>query len=136
MQEKNHHHLCAYWCGSAVGESGDVTMSFTLKNTGSRSEMEVAQVNADPPAAAGEPPQRLAARQKVTLAAGASKQITLTVPVARFTIWDNGWQVPAASASISAGGSSGDANAIKSPLMFDSKKLPHALRNNGLHGYV
>jgi beta-glucosidase len=53
------------------------SVSFTVRNTGKRAGMEVAQVYVRLPAAAKEPPQRLVAWEKVPLAAGESKTVTL-----------------------------------------------------------
>jgi beta-glucosidase len=110
----------------SLGANGEATVKFSLKNTGSRAGSEVAQVYAGLPAAAGTPPQRLVAWKKETLAAGESKQITLTVPAARFAIWDNAWKVPAGSAKIRVGGSSRDLTALEASLALSSKTVAHA----------
>ncbi len=54
-------------------------VSFTVRNNGKRAGAEVAQVYAALPAAAQEPPKRLVAWEKVSLAPGESKEITLRV---------------------------------------------------------
>jgi beta-glucosidase len=110
----------------SVDRRGEAKVSFSLKNTGTRSGAEVAQVYAALPVAAGEPPQRLVAWKKLTLAAGESKRIRLTVPAARFAIWDKAWRVPAGHASIRVGGSSRDPNALVQPLELRSSKVAHA----------
>ena len=51
--------------------------TFTIRNTGQRAGSEIAQVYAELPAAAGEHYKRLAAFDRVDLAAGESKTITL-----------------------------------------------------------
>jgi beta-glucosidase len=53
------------------------TVSFTVRNTGRRAGAEVAQVYVGLPAAAKEPPRRLVAWEKVQLAPGQSKTVTL-----------------------------------------------------------
>ncbi|MBV9746953.1 MAG: glycoside hydrolase family 3 C-terminal domain-containing protein, partial [Acidobacteriia bacterium] len=52
-------------------------VTFTLRNTGSRPGAEIAQVYASLPATAQEPPKRLVAWEKVSLAPGELKQIRL-----------------------------------------------------------
>src|SRR5208337_2303473 len=59
--------------------SSGFKVSFQVRNTGSAAGAEVAQVYLGFPAAAGEPPRRLVAWQKLMLAAGAGQQVTLTV---------------------------------------------------------
>ncbi|WP_373987183.1 beta-glucosidase [Duganella sp. BuS-21] len=68
--------------------NGDVSVSVTLKNSGPRSGAEVVQVYASLPSAVGQPPQRLVAWQKLSLKAGESRQVRLTVPKDRLTVWD------------------------------------------------
>ena len=111
----------------ALESNGDATVSFSLKNTGARAGAEVAQVYASLPVAAGEPPQRLVGWKKVTLAVGESTQITLTIPAARFAIWNKAWLVPAGIATIHVGGSSRDPNALTLPLELHSMTLAHAV---------
>lgn len=91
---------------------GSVTVSFTLKNTGARAGAEVAQVYAGLPSSAGEPPKRLVAWQKVPLAAGESKAVSITVKPERLSIWNattHRWQTPSGSYTFVVGGSSRDA---------------------------
>ena len=64
------------------------SVSFTVKNTGSRAGAEIAQVYAALPASAGEPPKRLVAWSKVRLAPGESKQVTLTIDPLYLSIYD------------------------------------------------
>jgi beta-glucosidase len=60
--------------------AGDkVTVTFSLKNTGKLPGAEVAQVYVALPPSAGEPPKRLVAWDKVQLAAGETKSVTLDV---------------------------------------------------------
>jgi beta-glucosidase len=88
---------------------GSVNVSFTLTNTGHRDGAEVAQVYAGLPTNLGQPPRRLVAWQKVSLSAGQSVNLNVTVPPKRLSIWDtaqHGWRVPAGSYTFHVGGSS------------------------------
>jgi len=90
---------------------GSVTVGFTLKNTGARAGAEVAQVYAGLPAAAGEPPKRLVAWEKVQLAAGESKAVSITVKPERLSIWNattHRWQTLSGGYNFVVGGSSRD----------------------------
>ncbi|WP_035052812.1 beta-glucosidase family protein [Andreprevotia chitinilytica] len=102
---------------SATDAAGNVTVSFTLTNNGSRAGAEVAQVYAQLPSGIGEPPKRLVGWQKVQLAAGQSTKVSVTVPPQQLAIWNinkHQWKVPAGSYTFYAGGSSRDANAVSS----------------------
>jgi beta-glucosidase len=111
---------------ASIDRHGEASVSFWLRNTGSRSGAEVAQVYAALPVAAGEPPQRLVGWKKVKLAAGESRHIKLTIPAARFAVWDKAWKVPAGSASIRVGGSSRDQNALSQSVELRSRTVAHA----------
>jgi len=67
---------------------GDVPVTATVTNTGSRAGTDVAQLYLGDPGATGEPPRQLAGFTRVSLAAGASKQVTFSV-TPRDTWW---WQ--------------------------------------------
>ncbi len=95
----------------ANGGADTATVSFTLKNTGSRAGAEVAQLYLGDPASAGEPPQQLKAFQKVFLQPGQSQTVTLTLDPRAFAIWDtgkHGWVVPGGTYRILVGSSSRD----------------------------
>jgi beta-glucosidase len=55
------------------------SVSFTVRNTGKRAGAEIAQVYAGLPAAAQEPPKRLVAWERILLAPGESKTVTLKI---------------------------------------------------------
>jgi len=104
---------------SVRNANGDVTVTFTVQNTGKRAGSEVAQIYATLPTGLGEPPQRLVGWQKVTLAAGQSQQISVTIPSQRFAIWNvtqHMWNVRAGTYKLSAGTSSRDPNALTSSV--------------------
>ncbi|MGC2765159.1 MAG: glycoside hydrolase family 3 C-terminal domain-containing protein, partial [Candidatus Acidiferrum sp.] len=64
-------------------------VTFTVKNVGGRSGAEIAQVYAQLPSAAGEPFKRLAAWERIPLAAGESKTVTLPLTSLYLSIFDN-----------------------------------------------
>lgn len=111
---------------TAVDANGNLTASFTLKNTGLVAGAEVAQIYAALPAAAGEPPQRLIGWQKVQLAPGASTKVTVSATAERLAIWDitlHQWRIPAGTFSFTVGGSSRDPLALASKQPFAGKVL-------------
>ncbi len=86
-------------------------MTFTVKNTGSRDGAEIAQVYAVLPTAANEPPKRLVGWSKVSLKAGESKEVSVTIDPKYLSIFDegaNGWKQVPGSYSFMVGGSSQD----------------------------
>jgi len=88
-------------------------VSFTLTNSGKRKGAEVAEVYAAIPDAAGEPWKRLVGWQKVELAPGESRSVTvLTEPLA-MSVWDDGAKKfvrPVGEYRVMVGGSSAEAS--------------------------
>ncbi|MGO9012787.1 MAG: glycoside hydrolase family 3 C-terminal domain-containing protein [Bryobacteraceae bacterium] len=85
------------------------SVSFTVKNTGKRAGAEIAEVYAGLPAAANEPPKRLVAWDKVTLAPGESKTVTLRLDPKYLSVFDeqkDGWKLLPGEYKIFVGGSS------------------------------
>ena len=84
---------------SAAPETdGGVTVDFTVRNTGKRRGMDVAQVYVSPASGGWEAPKRLAAFGKVDLAAGASTRLSLKVDprlLATFDTPSNSWRIAA-----------------------------------------
>ena len=79
---------------SPDGATGDVTVSATVTNTGSRAGADVAQLYLDDPASVGEPPRQLGGFQRVSLQPGQSRQVTFEVTPRSEEWWDtsaNGW---------------------------------------------
>ena len=112
-----------------LAADGTLTVSFTLKNTGQRAGAEDAQIYAALPADVGEPPKRLVGWQKVQLAAGESKSVSVTVKPERLAIWDttlHQWKIPAGGFGVVVGNSSRDANALTSTQSFSGKVLAAA----------
>ncbi|HUZ93735.1 MAG TPA: glycoside hydrolase family 3 C-terminal domain-containing protein, partial [Edaphobacter sp.] len=86
-------------------------VSFKVTNTGSRAGSETAQVYITLPAAAQEPPKRLIGWQKVALAAGESRIVTVDAEPLYFSIYDephSQWEVVPGSYKVWAGSSSRD----------------------------
>jgi beta-glucosidase len=93
----------------AAGET--TTVSFTLKNTGSRAGTEIAEIYASLPETAGEPPKRLIGWTRVELAPGESGQISVPVSRDRLTVYDeasDSWRLIPGKYVIRVGGSSQD----------------------------
>ncbi len=93
----------------ATAEGGEVKVSFAVRNTGKRAGAEVAQVYVSLPASAGEPPKRLVAWDKVQLAPGETKTVTLSVPPLHLAVFNSdrdAWEVLPGDYQVLVGGSS------------------------------
>jgi beta-glucosidase len=89
----------------------ETTVSFVVKNTGSRAGAEIAEVYATLPASVGEPPKRLVGWSKVPLNAGESKDVNVTVNPKYLSIYDeaqDAWKLLPGSYTFMAGASSKD----------------------------
>jgi beta-glucosidase len=87
------------------------SVMFTVKNTGSRSGAEIAEVYAELPSAAGEPFQRLVGWRRIQLAPGESKNISLPLKSLYLSVFDeakNDWQLLPGDYKIHVGPSSAD----------------------------
>jgi beta-glucosidase len=87
----------------------ETQVTFTVKNTGARPGIEIAQVYAALPAGTEEPPKRLVGWETVDLRPGESKTITVVVPALHISIFDIGkddWQVVPGDYKFMVGGSS------------------------------
>ena len=99
------------YSGLKVEAGKEPTVSFTVKNTGARAGAEVAQVYVALPAAAGEPPKRLAGFSKVQLNPGESREVSLPINPRELSIYDestNGWKQLPGRYTFMVGGSSKD----------------------------
>ncbi len=97
----------AYSALRADGKQRQV--SFSVKNTGPRAGAEVAQVYVVLPNSAGEPFKRLVAWEKVRLAPGESKTVTLTLDPLYLSIFNAGkdaWELLPGEYKVFAGASS------------------------------
>jgi beta-glucosidase len=84
-------HGLSYTTFAYSGLKADIdSVTLAVRNTGQRAGAEVVQVYAGLPAAAKEPPKRLVAWDKVQLAPGESKTITLPVEPKFLSIFDEG----------------------------------------------
>jgi len=97
---------------SGLAVSADAsTISFTVKNTGARAGTEIAQIYSSLPDAAGEPPKRLIGWSRIELGPGESKQVSVTVPRERLTVYEeasNSWKLVPGGYNVMVGGSSQD----------------------------
>jgi len=93
---------------------------FTVTNTGKIAGAEVAQVYVRLPQAAGEPFQRLAGWQRLALAPGESRTLTVPLNPAWISIFDdkvNRWQLVPGDYRVEVGGAS-DAIAVKGTVQL------------------
>lgn len=63
--------------------------TFTLRNTGTRAGVEIAQLYATPPAASGEPFRHLVGWQRVQLGAGESRQVTIQLDRRAVSVYED-----------------------------------------------
>jgi beta-glucosidase len=97
------------YSGLKVVPGKETQVTFTVKNTGAREGIEIAQVYAVLPAGTQEPPKRLVGWECVGLKAGESKTVTITVPslyVSIFDVTKDDWQVVPGDYKFMVGGSS------------------------------
>ena len=76
----------------SANADGTVTVRFSVRNTGQRRGMEVAQVYASPANGGWEAPKRLAPFQKVDLAPGASRTVSVTIDPRLLATFDDASQ--------------------------------------------
>ena len=91
------------------------TVEFVVTNTGKTAGAEIAQVYVRLPESAQEPFQRLAGWERVRLAPGESKTLTVKLKPEWISIWDekaDRWQLPNGEYAIEVGGAS-DAISLK-----------------------
>jgi beta-glucosidase len=90
---------------------GTVTVTFSVRNVGQRRGMDVAQVYASPANGGWEAPKRLAAFQKVDVAPGAARAVSVTIDPRLLAVFDNGsqqWRIAPGAYRILVGESSRD----------------------------
>ncbi len=94
---------------SSVDGTQNVQVTATVTNTGQRAGSDVAQLYLGDPTGAGEPPRELAGFQRVSLAPGASTQVSFTITPQEESWWDetaNGWTQTEGTYSVYVGDSS------------------------------
>jgi beta-glucosidase len=97
------------YSGLKVTPGTETTVTFTVKNTGSRAGTEIAQVYAALPASAGEPPKRLVGWSRVKLNPGESREVSVTVDPKYLSIFDeasDAWKLVPGNYTFMVGGSS------------------------------
>ncbi len=100
--------------------SGDVAVTFTVTNAGTRPGAEAAQIYVAPPTGHDRPPQKLEGFAKPVLAPGAAERVTVVLPPRAFAYWSDGWQIDAGSYEIRIGASSRD------PRLVATVELPES----------
>jgi beta-glucosidase len=98
------------YSGLKTAASGkNVTVTFSVKNTGKRPGTEIAQVYVGLPAATDEPPKRLVAWDGIPLAAGETKTVSLAIDPFHLSIFNvdrDSWEVVPGEYKVMVGGSS------------------------------
>ena len=92
-------------------KAGVDSVSFTVRNTGKRAGAEIAQVYAGLPASAQEPPKRLVAWEKIQLAPGQAKTVTVKLEPKLLSIFNeqkDAWELLPGEYKFFVGGSSRD----------------------------
>ncbi len=95
--------------GPADGPPGTVTASVTVENVADRPGVEVVQAYVEPPAGGIErPPRELGAGERVELAAGESRRLSIPLAPESFAAYDGGWRRPGGEYTVAVGRSSRD----------------------------
>ena len=97
------------YSGLQTTPGSEVKVSFSVTNTGTRTGAEVAQVYVSLPPSAGEPFKRLVAWEKIHLAPGETKGVTLTLNpqyLSVFNVNKGGWELVPGEYKVYVGGSS------------------------------
>jgi len=98
------------YSGLTASVSGkEVTVTFSIKNTGKRAGAEIAQIYASLPAGTGEPPKRLVAFERVELAPGETKSVSVKLDpwfLSIFNAEKNAWELVPGDYKVLIGGSS------------------------------
>jgi beta-glucosidase len=94
--------------GTSIAPGGRLTVSVTVRNTGTRPGEEVVQLYAhDPVASVSRPIQQLRGFRRIALAPGEAKRVSFTLTPAQLALWDAGrWRIEAGEIQLMRGGSS------------------------------
>ena len=90
----------------SVDLSDKVHATFTVKNAGTKSGVETAEIYSSMPVATGEPPKRLVGWLKIALSPGEQKTVSIDLSMDKFAIWDEAahkWTVSPGDYSIMVG---------------------------------
>lgn len=113
---------------NASSTGGELTVTFTTRNTGQRQGMDVPQVYVGHRGDGWEAPKRLAGWKKVDLAPGASTQVTITVDPRLLAVAQQGeWRIAAGDYQVMLGSSSRDIAATTN-VRLEERKLPASWR--------
>ncbi|BBC32590.1 Sugar hydrolase [Streptomyces graminofaciens] len=116
----------------------EVTVSFTVTNTGGVTADEVAQlyVRAVEPSVP-RPRRELLGHRRVTLAAGASTELTFRLPLSAFEFWDvahGRWRLEPGAYELLVGASSEDVRVRTTILLAGEPAAPRPVVAHGLNG--
>jgi beta-glucosidase len=92
----------------APDAGGNVAVGFDVTNTGSRAGAEVSQLYVGQPSTTGEPPKNLRGFTRISLNAGQTQHVSVTLDARSFQYWNNGWTTAAGTHQVYVGASSRD----------------------------
>ncbi len=101
----------AYSNLKATASGKDVSVTFNIRNTGKRAGAEIAQVYVSLPASTAEPPKRLVAWERVELAPGETRTVSLKLDplfLSVFNVDKDDWEVVPGEYRVFVGSSSQD----------------------------
>ncbi|MEW5014368.1 glycoside hydrolase family 3 C-terminal domain-containing protein [Clavibacter michiganensis subsp. michiganensis] len=104
-----------------VPTDGTIRLAFTVRNTGQRAGEEVIQVYGhDVHARTVRPPRVLLAFDRVPLAAGEARRLSVHIPTAMLALWDKreGWLIEPGRVELFIGGSSADIRLTAETLLI------------------
>ncbi|MFF7392715.1 glycoside hydrolase family 3 C-terminal domain-containing protein [Streptomyces scabiei] len=124
--------------GNLVAQVGDdaLTVSFTVTNTGAKTADEVAQlyVRAENPSVP-RPRRELVGHRRITLAPGASSELTFRLPLSVLEFWDvahGAWHLEPGAYELLAGASSEDIRLRRTVIVEGEPVAPRAVVTHGL----
>jgi beta-glucosidase len=118
----------AYSGLSAAMRGGELTVSFTVRNTGRVAGSAVPQIYVGPEAGGWEAPKRLGAFAKLRLAPGAQQRVTLSVDPRLLAMFRGGqWNIAPGAYRVSLGASSRDVRQTVT-VSLPARRLPASWR--------
>ncbi|WP_320773216.1 glycoside hydrolase family 3 C-terminal domain-containing protein [Streptomyces sp. CRN 30] len=121
---------------TARADGDTVRVSFTVTNTGDVTADEVAQLYTRAEAPSVPRPRReLLAHRRITLAPGASREVSFEVPVSAFAFWDvahDRWRLESGPYALLAGASSEDVRLSTTLTLDGEPAAPRPARERGL----